>query len=48
MKSMKYLDAVKQAHKLKNDTALAELLGVGQNTVSQWRNGKRFMTTKCA
>ncbi|CAJ0709581.1 hypothetical protein LMG7143_01130 [Ralstonia thomasii] len=43
MKSMKYLDAVKQAHKLKNDTALAELLGVGQNTVSQWRNGKRFM-----
>ena len=43
MKSTKYLDAVKQAHQLKNDTALAYLLGVGQNTVSQWRNGKRFM-----
>ena len=43
MKSTKYLDAVKQAHQLKNDTALADLLGVGQNTVSQWRNGKRFM-----
>ncbi|WP_454844920.1 helix-turn-helix domain-containing protein [Ralstonia thomasii] len=43
MKSTKYLDAVKAAHGLKNDTALAELLGVGQNTVSQWRNGKRFM-----
>lgn len=43
MKSAKYLDALKQKHGLKNDSELAELLGVAQNSVSQWRNGKRFM-----
>ncbi|MFS8934748.1 helix-turn-helix domain-containing protein [Cupriavidus taiwanensis] len=37
----KYLDAVIERHGLTSDSALARLLGVKQNTVSQWRAGTR-------
>lgn len=43
MRIEKYLDAVIERHGLKNDTALAKLLEVRQNTVSQYRNGVRMM-----
>ncbi|CAJ0724405.1 hypothetical protein [Ralstonia mannitolilytica] len=43
MRSVKYLDAVMQAHSIKNDRKLAEFLGVATNTISQWRSGKRTM-----
>lgn len=42
MRIEKYLDAVIERHGLKNDTALAELLGLRQSAVSQYRTGKRF------
>ncbi|MGO4281230.1 Cro/Cl family transcriptional regulator [Cupriavidus sp. RAF20_2] len=42
MRIAKYLDAVIERHGLKNDTALAELLGLRQSAVSQYRTGKRF------
>lgn len=41
MRIEKYLDAVIERHELKNDTALAKMLGVNQNTVSQYRTGAR-------
>ncbi|AIO69964.1 helix-turn-helix family protein [Burkholderia oklahomensis] len=43
MKSAKYLDAVIEQHGLKNDRKLAEYLGIAQNTVSNYRTGKRIM-----
>ncbi|ARK90253.1 helix-turn-helix domain-containing protein [Burkholderia pseudomallei] len=43
MKSAKYLDAVVELHGLKNDRKLAEFLGIAQNTVSNYRTGKRIM-----
>ncbi|KVD19173.1 Cro/Cl family transcriptional regulator [Burkholderia ubonensis] len=43
MKSAKYLDAVMELHGLKNDRKLAEYLGIAQNTVSNYRTGKRIM-----
>ncbi|SOY66730.1 helix-turn-helix domain-containing protein [Cupriavidus taiwanensis] len=41
MRVEKYLDAVIERHDLKSDSALARMLGVSQNTVSQYRTGKR-------
>ena len=43
MRVEKYLDAAIERHGLKNDTALAKLLGVRQNAVSQYRSGARTM-----
>jgi plasmid maintenance system antidote protein VapI len=43
MKSAKYLDAVMERHGIKNDRKLAEHLGIAQNTVSNYRTGKRIM-----
>ncbi|MBB3016886.1 helix-turn-helix domain-containing protein [Cupriavidus alkaliphilus] len=42
MRIDKYLDAIKAQRGLKTDTELAEILGVKQNAVSQYRNGKRM------
>ncbi|CBJ43113.1 helix-turn-helix domain-containing protein [Ralstonia solanacearum] len=41
MRIEKYLDQVVERRGLKNDTALAELLGVGQSAVSHYRTGRR-------
>lgn len=41
MRIEKYLNAVIERHGLKNDTALAELLGVGQSAISHYRTGRR-------
>jgi plasmid maintenance system antidote protein VapI len=43
MRVEKYLDDAITRHGLKNDTALAKLLGVRQNAVSQYRSGTRTM-----
>lgn len=43
MKSTKFLDSLLEKHGIKNDRALALFLGVAQNTISQYRNGKRIM-----
>ncbi|CAM2286221.1 HTH cro/C1-type domain-containing protein [Ralstonia mannitolilytica] len=43
MRVEKFLDDAIARHGLKNDTALAKLLGVRQNAVSQYRSGKRTM-----
>ncbi|URF08055.1 helix-turn-helix domain-containing protein [Cupriavidus campinensis] len=43
MRIEKYLDAVIERHSLKNDSALAELLGVAQSAVSHYRTGRRSM-----
>ncbi|MGA4348707.1 Cro/Cl family transcriptional regulator [Ralstonia nicotianae] len=43
MRVEKYLDDAIARHGLKNDTALAKLLGVKQNAVSQYRSGARTM-----
>ncbi|QOK98449.1 Cro/Cl family transcriptional regulator (plasmid) [Ralstonia pseudosolanacearum] len=43
MRVEKYLDDAIARHGLKNDTALAKLLGVRQNAVSQYRSGTRTM-----
>ncbi|KVC68793.1 Cro/Cl family transcriptional regulator [Burkholderia ubonensis] len=44
MRSPKYLDQLRQHKGFKNDTELAEFLGVKQNTISQYRHGKGFMS----
>jgi transcriptional regulator with XRE-family HTH domain len=44
MKSIQYLDKLREAKGLTSDTALAEFLGLKQNTVSQYRHGKAFMS----
>ncbi|MGO4414355.1 helix-turn-helix domain-containing protein [Cupriavidus sp. KB_39] len=41
MKLDSYLNALIAKQGLKNDRALADYLGVGNNTISQWRNGVR-------
>ena len=38
-----FLDAVIERHGLKNDTALAELLGINKSAVSHYRTGRRTM-----
>ena len=43
MRVEKYLDAVIERHGLKNDTALAELLGINKSAVSHYRTGRRTM-----
>ncbi|WP_064496204.1 helix-turn-helix domain-containing protein [Ralstonia insidiosa] len=43
MRVEKFLDDAIARHGLKNDTALAKLLGVRQNAVSQYRSGTRTM-----
>ncbi|WP_253760358.1 helix-turn-helix domain-containing protein [Ralstonia solanacearum] len=43
MRVEKYLNEAIARHGLKNDTALAKLLGVRQNAVSQYRSGTRTM-----
>ncbi|WP_342049730.1 MULTISPECIES: helix-turn-helix domain-containing protein [unclassified Cupriavidus] len=42
MRIEKYMDAAIERHNLTSDTALARMLGVSQNTVSQYRTGKRI------
>ncbi|AJY27652.1 hypothetical protein BTM_84 [Burkholderia thailandensis 34] len=44
MKSIQYLDKLRETQALKTDTALAEFLGLKQNTISQYRHGKAFMS----
>jgi transcriptional regulator with XRE-family HTH domain len=44
MRSPKYLDQLRQLKGFKNDTELADFLGVKQNTISQYRHGKGFMS----
>jgi len=43
MKSVMYLEMLKQQAHLKNDAALARALNVGTNTISQYMTGKRIM-----
>lgn len=43
MRVEKFLNDAIARHNLKNDTALAQLLGVRQNAVSQYRSGARTM-----
>lgn len=43
MRSEKYLDAVRERHHLKSDTALAEFLGVTQAAISHYRSARRTM-----
>ena len=43
MKSVKYLDMVKQKHGIKDDKDLAKALGMAQSAVSHYRTGKRVM-----
>ncbi|KHL05309.1 hypothetical protein KOL72_15315 [Ralstonia sp. B265] len=43
MRVEKFLNDAIARHNLKNDTALAQLLGVSQNAVSQYRSGARTM-----
>lgn len=43
MRVEKFLDAVIERHSLKNDTALAELLGINKSAVSHYRTGRRTM-----
>jgi len=44
MKSIKYLDMLREHKSLKNDTELGLLLGLKQNTISQYRHGRAFMS----
>ncbi|KAF3999443.1 helix-turn-helix domain-containing protein [Glaciimonas immobilis] len=39
----KYLNAAMKKHGIKTDSNLADYLGVAQNTLSQYRHGKRFI-----
>ena len=43
MRVEKFLDAVIERHGLKNDTALADLLGINKSAVSHYRTGRRTM-----
>lgn len=43
MKSVKYLEQMKEKFGLKTDSALAERLGVNKSAVSQYMSGKRVM-----
>lgn len=43
MKSVKFLEAVKEKYGLKNDRQLALHMGVGPNTIHQYMSGKRVM-----
>lgn len=43
MRVKRYLDAVIERHGLKNDTALADLLGINKSAVSHYRMGRRSM-----
>lgn len=43
MKSVKYLEKVKENHGLKNDAALARFLNLKPNTISQYMSGSRVM-----
>ena len=43
MKSVKYLEQMKEKFGLKTDSALAEKLGVNKSAVSQYMSGKRVM-----
>ena len=43
MKSVKYLNDVKEKHGLKNDRQLAAHLDMTSGTISQYMNGKRVM-----
>jgi transcriptional regulator with XRE-family HTH domain len=40
MKTTEYMTAIKARHNISSDYALAKLLGVTQQAVSKWRNGK--------
>ncbi|QDQ84024.1 helix-turn-helix domain-containing protein [Paraburkholderia megapolitana] len=44
MRSSRYLDQLRQAKGFTNDTELADFLGVKQNTISQYRHAKGFMS----
>lgn len=46
MRSARYLDQLRQAKGFTNDTELAEFLGVKQNTISQYRHAKGFMSNE--
>lgn len=43
MKSVKYLELVREKHHLKNDAALAKYLGVGSSAMSHYMSGRRVM-----
>jgi len=43
MRSVKYLEMVKEKHDLKNDRKLALFLQKGTNTISQYMSGSRVM-----
>lgn len=40
MKTVEYLDAVKERHSLRSDNALANLIGVTRQSISGWRSGR--------
>lgn len=46
MRSARYLDQLRQAKGFTNDTELADFLGVKQNTISQYRHAKGFMSNE--
>ncbi|AFC62054.1 hypothetical protein RSS0_0013 [Ralstonia phage RSS0] len=46
MRVEKYLNAVIERHGLKNDTALADLLGINKSAVSHYRTGRRTMSNE--
>ena len=48
MKTIEYLDAVKQRHSLPSDYALAKLLRVDQTTISTYRSGRGEMDATTA
>lgn len=43
MKSLKFLDQLKNEQELKNDVAICKLLGWSSGQISQYRSGKRIM-----
>ncbi len=46
--TIQYLDAVKERHSIISDYALAKVLGVRQNTISNYRTGRSGMDTTTA
>ncbi|WP_144153298.1 helix-turn-helix domain-containing protein [Paraburkholderia sp. BCC1885] len=46
MRSARYLDQLRQTKGFTNDTELADFLGVKQNTISQYRHAKGFMSNE--
>jgi predicted transcriptional regulator len=43
MKSVKYLELVRQKHKLKTDGEVADLLGISRSAVNHYSTGRRIM-----